>query len=85
MTANFTANFTNVPTTNNREHTIKLIYNQGAVAGYYASIVQINGSAVSVRYNTAPVPTASRIEVQTLTLVRALNAWLVLGQFDEYI
>jgi hypothetical protein len=85
MTANFTANFTNVPTTNNREHTIKLIYNQGAVTGYYASIIQINGSAASVRYNTAPVPTASRIEVQTLTLVRAFNAWLVLGQFDEYI
>jgi hypothetical protein len=68
MTSNFTANFTNVPTTDGREINIELILNQNSSTGFYANIIQINGVGVSARYNAAPVATANRIEIQKLRL-----------------
>jgi hypothetical protein len=85
MTANFTANFTNVPTTNGTEISVELILNQNSSTGFYANIIQINGTGVSARYNAAPVATANRIEIQKLRLLRISGAWIVLGQLEEYV
>jgi hypothetical protein len=85
MTSNFTANFTNVPTTDGREINIELILNQNSSTGFYANIIQINGVGVSARYNAAPVATANRIEIQKLRLIRISGAWIVLGQLEEYV
>jgi hypothetical protein len=85
MTSNFTANFTNVPTTDGREINIELILNQNSSTGFFANIIQINGVGISARYNAAPVATANRIEIQKLRLIRISGSWIVLGQLEEYV
>ncbi len=79
MSANFTVNLTNVPTTNDRSITVSLILVQGGTPRY-ASAFQIDGIAQTLRYpgyNTSFTPTANRTEVQTFVLTRVSSAWIV--------
>lgn len=87
IAANFTANFTNVPTTNDRGLAMVLILNQGAT-GYYPSAVQINGVSETLRWanNTIPTPSSGsgRIDIATFTLIRIGSNWLVTGNYTNY-
>jgi len=86
LSANFTANFTNVPTTNSRTISIALILNQGGTA-YMPTAVQIDGSAQTILWQggSAPSGTASGVDVVSFTLVRSTSgAWSVIGSGTSY-
>jgi hypothetical protein len=85
ISANFTANFTNVPTTNNRGMAMVLILNQGGT-GRFPNAVQIDGSAVTIRWanNTVPTPSTNRIDIATFTLFRFGDAWFVTGTYTNF-
>ena len=85
VSANFTANFTNVPTTTNRVITVSLIIVQGAT-GRYPSAVQIDGVAQTINWagNVTPTPSVSRTDVVSFTLIRTGSSWSVLGSLGGY-
>lgn len=85
ISANFTINITNVPTTNNRTIVVTLILNQGAT-GYYPNALQIDGSAQTIRWigNETPTPSTSKIDVVTFSLIRVSSTWYVLGQLAAF-
>jgi hypothetical protein len=78
--ANFTANFTNVPTTDNRVINVTLVIVQGATP-YICNAVQINGVAQTIRWQggSAPTGTGSRWEVMNFSLIDVGASWTVLG------
>lgn len=82
MSANFTVNFTNVPTTNNRNITLTLILSQGATP-YYPTAVQIGGVAQTVNW-LGSTPKANNIEVITFTLIRTGSTWSVIGSISSH-
>jgi hypothetical protein len=85
--ANFTANFTNVPTTNTKVLTFVLIIIQGATA-FIPSAVQINGAAPTAGLqwanNTTPTGAASRPQIFTFHVIRQGNTYRVLGSAQSY-
>ena len=85
IAANFTANFTNVPTTNNRTISVALILVQGSTP-YYPNAIQINGTAQTIKWAnaTAPTPTASRVELVTFSLIYMSSTWTVIGQLGTF-
>lgn len=85
MSANFTANFTNVPTTDNRVNNFTLILYQGATP-YYPNAVQIDGAAQTILWfdGNTPTPTANKTEIASFSLVRVSGAWRVLGNYSMY-
>jgi hypothetical protein len=82
---NFTANFTNVPTTNNRVISVSLILSQSAPA-YIANAVQIDGVAQNIFWlsNYQPIGTTMNVDVLSFTLIRNSNTWRVLGSLTPY-
>ena len=81
ISANFTANFTNVPTTNNRTIVCTLILVQGATA-YIPNAVQIDGVAQTINWtghNGVPTGDANDTNIATFILIRQTNSWTVLG------
>lgn len=85
IAANFTVNFTNVPTTDNRISNFTLILYQGANA-YYPNAVQINSGAASILWfdGNTPTPTANKTEIASFSLIRVAGAWRVLGSYGFY-
>lgn len=85
MAANFTANFTNVPTSDNRGIAMVLILVQGGT-GYYPNAVQINGGVETIKWanNTTPTPGTNVVDVATFTLFRISGSWTVLGNYTSY-
>ena len=85
VTANFTANFTGLPTTVNKVISVTLILNQGG-SGYYPSAVQINGSAQTLRWtnNTTPTAGTNKIDLVSFNLINTNTGWLVLGTYISY-
>ena len=85
ISANFTVNLTNVPTTNDRIITVSLILNQGAT-GRLPSGFQIDGVAQTIRWqnNVTPTPNINIIEVATFSLIRTGSTWFVLGQLAPF-
>jgi hypothetical protein len=77
---NFTANFTNMPTTNNQSTTLTLIIEQNTIP-YIANAVQINGSAISIGWAGGEIPTgtANNIDIVTFIALRINNEWSVAG------
>lgn len=87
QTSNFTANFTNVGTTIGQIQTCTLILQQGAT-GYGPNAVQINGTAVTVKWagGMAPVWTPNNVDVCVFSLVRTTsNSWIVLASVTPYV
>jgi hypothetical protein len=80
LSANFTANFTNVPTVNNRIITSTIIMVQG-VTPYVPTAVQIDGAAQTIKWNmNAPFAgTASKTDIVSFSLIRVAGAWTVIG------
>jgi len=86
LAADFTANFTNVPTTANRTISVALILTQGGTA-YMPTAVQIDGAAQTILWQggSAPSGTASGTDVVSFTLVRSSGgAWKVIGSATGY-
>lgn len=85
ISTDFTANFINVPTTNNRGMAMVLILDQGGT-GRYPSAVQIAGAATTIRWanNTVPTPGTNQIDIATFTLFRFGNAWFVTGTYTNF-
>jgi predicted acyltransferase (DUF342 family) len=85
ISANFTVNLTNVPTTNDRIITVSLVLNQGAT-GRLPSAFQIDGVAQTIRWqnNVTPTPNINIIEIATFSLVRTGSTWFVLGQLAPF-
>ena len=86
ISANFTANITNLPTTVGRISTVTLILTQGGTA-YLPTAVQIAGVGQTIKWagNTQPTPQANKTDVVVFTLIRtAAGAWVVLGQMSSY-
>lgn len=83
--ANFTANFTNVPVTNNRATMATVLVSQGATA-YLPTAVQIEGSAQTIKwiYNVVPTGNANKLDVVSFSLLRTSNSWQVLGSLGTY-
>jgi hypothetical protein len=79
--ANFTANFTNVPTTDGRVWSLTLIISQGATP-YGPTALQIEGVGQTIKWfgSATPSGTASKVDIFSFTLIRTGSAWIVLGQ-----
>jgi hypothetical protein len=82
--ANFTPNFTNVPTTNNYTTVVVLFIAQGDTP--YLPIdtgnVQISGANVTIKWGggAAPTGTANGVDMVSFSLIRNAGTWVVLGQ-----
>jgi hypothetical protein len=85
ISANFTANFTNIPTTSDRVITLTLILSQGATA-YIPSAFQYNGNALSINWagGTTPTGRASKTDIVTFLLVNANGTFTVYGQLSSF-
>lgn len=85
ISANFTMNLTNVPTTNDRSFSVALILEQGST-GRYASALQIDGVAQTIRWANwvTPTPGANKYDLQTFTIIRSGSAWTVIGSLTSH-
>lgn len=84
LAANFTANITNLPTENGYAASITIVVNQGSTA-YYPNALQIGGVSQTIKWpngNTAPTPTANKIDIFTFTLIRRSDSWTALGSYS---
>lgn len=83
--ANFTANFINLPVTNNRVTMVTLMINQGAIP-YLPTAVQIEGSVQTIKWmnNNAPTGNANKIDIVGFSFIRTSNSWSVMGQSASY-
>ena len=84
-TTNFTANFTNIPTTNNKAITVTIIINQGATP-YIPTALQIDGVVKTVKWAGGTVAGSSnQIDVVGFTFIRSGSDWAqVLGQINTF-
>lgn len=80
-----TANFTNVPTINNRVHTPTVILSQSATPRI-VSTVQIDGVGQTINWanNVTPTGNANKQDVFGFSLIRSGSAWKVLGQMSTF-
>lgn len=83
--ANFTANFTNVPTTDSRIIEVSLIISQAGTA-YMPTTVQIDGSSQTVKWlgSSTPSGNASKTDIVTFKLQRVSSSWVVYGQSSVF-
>ena len=84
--ANWTANVSNIPTTNNRTTVVTFIITQGATP-YVPNVFQISGVGQTVKWinGTTPGGTASKTDVVSFSMIRSSGgAWTVLGQSATY-
>ena len=80
VTSNFTANFTNVPLTNNQSTTVNLIIDQTSTARI-PSAVQINGNPETIRWlnNETPAGNSNALDIFSFILIRISGSWIVVG------
>lgn len=83
IATNFVANFTNVPTTNNRTINVVLILVQGATASLPIDL-SINGATQTINWLSLPTGSANKIDLVSFTLIRTGSAWTVLGSLSTY-
>ena len=85
ISANFTANITNVPTTNDRSIVVSLILDQGAT-GYIPNALQIDGSSQTINWvgGATPTPISNKKELVSFVLLRISSSWIVLGSITTY-
>jgi len=84
-TSNITANFTNVPTVDNRIISTTVILSQSTVARI-VSAVQIAGVASTINWanNVTPTGNANKQDIFGFNLIRSGSAWKTLGQMSTY-
>jgi hypothetical protein len=85
MAANFTANFTNVPTTADNSIVFVLLLNQGATPRFPQGI-QINSTNVTVKWQGGITPSGNANSLDTVSyiVIRRNSAWEVYGNAGTY-
>jgi len=85
ISADFTANFTNLGLSTNYSTTLTLILNQGATA-YIPSALQIGGSAQTINWQggSAPIGTVNGIDAVSFTVLEVSGNYVVLGQLVDF-
>ena len=84
-TSNITANFTNVPTVDNRIISTTVILSQSTTARI-VSAVQIAGVASTINWanNVTPTGNSGKQDIFGFNLIRSGSAWKTLGQMTTY-
>jgi hypothetical protein len=82
---NYSANFINIPTTNDRAITSTIIISQGAT-GYSPTSVRIDGVTQSVRWSSGTYSVSTnKVDVVGFTFLRSGNAWAqIFGQISSF-
>jgi uncharacterized membrane protein YgcG len=82
---NYTANFTNIPTTDNRVTTVTIVINQGATA-YIPTAVQIGGTPSTIKWAGGTASgTTNQVDIVGFTFIRSGGSWAqVLGQINTF-
>lgn len=85
ISADFTANFTNVSTTDDRTTSVALILVQGVTA-FIPNAIQIDGAAQTILWQggSAPTGTSSGTDIVSFTLIRESASWTVIGSGTSY-
>ena len=86
ISANFTANFTNLNLDSGYATTVTLILNQGATP-YVANAVQIGGVSQTVSWqgsSSAPSGNASKKDVMSFSILNSSGTYTVLGQLTSF-
>ena len=85
ISADFTANFTNLGLSTNYGTTLTLILDQGATARI-PSAVQIGGSAQTINWQggSAPTGTNNGVDAVSFTILRVSGNYVVLGQLVDF-
>ena len=85
ITSDFTVNFINVPTDDNRILNNVIFLSQGATA-YIPNAVQIDGVAQTINWSGAALPTgnANQLDIVSFSLIRTGSAWTVIGSLDTF-
>jgi hypothetical protein len=85
ISANFTANITNVPSTNDRVIVVSLILLQGSTS-YIPNALQINGTSQTINWSNGVAPTgnANKRDLVVFSLVRTSSTWTILGQLSTF-
>ena len=85
ISANFTANFTNLTIPANNATTLTLLLTQGATP-YVANAVQIGGVAQTIVWQggTTPTGVANKKDVLTFSVVNNGGSWITLGQLTSF-
>lgn len=84
--ADFTVNFTNVPTTNQQGLNVLLIIDQGGTARIPLA-AQIDGAATTIQWlgaGGAPSGNNNQIDLFSFSLIRVNSAWTVLASLATY-
>lgn len=80
---NYSANFINIPETDNKSITTKIIISQGAT-GYLPSSILINGVTQSVKWLGGTYSSSNSVDVIEFNFLRT-NSWVeVLGQITSF-
>lgn len=85
LLTNFTVNFTNVPTTNDRTLSTVLVLDQSNTA-YMPTALEIEGQAQTILWQgaTQPSGTTNQINIVSFTLIRQSDQWTVIGSLSTY-
>jgi hypothetical protein len=86
ISANFTANITNLPNATGRASVVTLVLQQGATARF-CNAVTIAGAAQTIRWlgGTVPTPTNNAVDVEVFTIFQTgATAYTVLGQLGTF-
>ena len=81
---NYTANFINLPITNNRVITVTILISQGST-GYSPTTIQIGGVTQSVKWSGLNTGNANQTDIIGFTFIRVSNDWVVLGQINTFV
>ena len=86
IAGDFTANFTNVPTTDNKTISLVLVLAQGTSTAYLPTAVEIDSAAQTILWQGSSTPsgTANKTDVVGFTLIRAIGTWTVIGSVTSY-
>jgi hypothetical protein len=85
ISANFTANFTNIGLTNDHGTMVSLMLVQGGTA-YIPNAVQIGGSAQTILWQggSAPSGTSNGTDIVSFSIMQSGGSYTVLGQLTSY-
>lgn len=84
MSANFTFNWTSVPTTTNRTFTLTLILTQGGTP-YIPSTLQINGAGVTINWAGGVTPSGRANKTDIVSLyIYYTGTFTAVGQLSSY-
>jgi hypothetical protein len=85
ITTNYTANFTNIPITDNRATTVTIVINQGSTA-YIPTALQIAGTSGTIKWAGGTASgTPNQVDIVGFTFIRSGGSWAqVLGQINTF-